>query len=209
MICLTVVPFVRRPPPLFRRRPFSPQHPIRITPSRLRKTNIPPRNRIRPPAPAFRKTKIAPQDKTPSQSHKTNILPRTPHRDKTPSPFHKTNALPTIPRHQDKTICAAVVGLSVNLNVLDVAEKRVKSRFSFRQVRGTTDGIRRLNQGGGCRREKGLEGGAGGGWKVWQRAKRRDNTRGIKKKRSTVFVPKGHGRGSGTFSKGERGEREV
>lgn len=35
---------------------------------------------------------------------------------------------------QDKTICAAVVGLSVNLNVLDVAEKRVKSRFSFRQV---------------------------------------------------------------------------
>eukprot|EP00752_Nemacystus_decipiens_P011241 g9990.t1 len=36
---------------------------------------------------------------------------------------------------QDKTICAAVVGLSVNLNVLDVAEKRVKSRFSFRQIR--------------------------------------------------------------------------
>ncbi|CAM9557915.1 unnamed protein product [Scytosiphon promiscuus] len=36
---------------------------------------------------------------------------------------------------QDKTICAAVVGLSVNLNVLDAAEKRVKSRFSFRQVR--------------------------------------------------------------------------
>ncbi|CAB1101080.1 unnamed protein product [Ectocarpus sp. CCAP 1310/34] len=35
---------------------------------------------------------------------------------------------------QDKTICAAVVGLSVNLNVLDVAEKRVKSRFSFRQI---------------------------------------------------------------------------
>ncbi|CAN0463633.1 unnamed protein product, partial [Ectocarpus sp. 8 AP-2014] len=34
----------------------------------------------------------------------------------------------------DKTICAAVVGLSVNLNVLDVAEKRVKSRFSFRQI---------------------------------------------------------------------------
>ncbi|CAM9303788.1 unnamed protein product, partial [Hapterophycus canaliculatus] len=35
---------------------------------------------------------------------------------------------------QDKTICAAVVGMSVNLNVLDAAEKRVKSRFSFRQV---------------------------------------------------------------------------
>ncbi|CAM9937193.1 unnamed protein product, partial [Sphacelaria rigidula] len=36
---------------------------------------------------------------------------------------------------QDKRICAAVVGLSVNLNVLDAAEKRIKSRFSFRQIR--------------------------------------------------------------------------
>lgn len=35
---------------------------------------------------------------------------------------------------QDKSICAAVVGLSVNLNVVDEAEKRIKSRFSFRQV---------------------------------------------------------------------------
>ncbi|CAN0562084.1 unnamed protein product, partial [Laminaria digitata] len=36
---------------------------------------------------------------------------------------------------QDKSICVAVVGLSSKLNVLDVAEKRVKSRFSFCQVR--------------------------------------------------------------------------
>ena len=36
---------------------------------------------------------------------------------------------------QDKSIRVAVVGLSTNLNVLDVAEKRVKSRFSFCQAR--------------------------------------------------------------------------
>ncbi len=56
--------------------------------------------------------------------------------------------------YQDKTICAAVVGLSVNLNVLDVAEKRVKSRFSFRQVRLSVGGTRKclsLDRGGGMR----------------------------------------------------------
>lgn len=52
-----------------------------------------------------------------------------------------------------------MVGLSVNLNVLDAAEKRVKSRFSFRQVRKTLlyEGDRREDSNlmeGGAQRER-------------------------------------------------------